>query len=152
MHAVRTDVLQAQADAAGLPLMTVPIPQPCPNERLRGADVGRVANAKAEGFTHVAFGDLFLEDIRRYREERMAGTGLTPLFPLWRRPTDALAREMMAGGLEAYLTCVDPRVLPASLAGRRFDARSCRELPAAYRPVRRARRVSHLRGRRSDVQ
>ena len=129
MHAVRTEVLQAQADAAGLPLMTVLIPHPCPNDVYEAQMSVAIARAKAEGFTHVAFGDLFLEDIRRYREERMEGTGLTPIFPLWLRPTDALARDMLAGGLEAYLTCVDPRVLPASLAGRRFDATLLSDLP-----------------------
>jgi uncharacterized protein (TIGR00290 family) len=134
MHAVRTDVLQAQADAAGLPLMTVLIPQPCPNSVYEAQMSVAIANAKAAGFTHVAFGDLFLEDIRRYREERMAGTGLTPLFPLWGRPTAALARDMLAGGLDAYLTCVDPRVVHPSLAGRRFDATLLSELPAHIDP------------------
>ena len=134
MHAVRTEVLQAQADAAGLPLITVLIPQPCPNDVYEAQMSAAIAQAKAEGFTHVAFGDLFLEDIRRYREERMEGTGLTPIFPLWLRPTDALAREMLAGGLEAYLTCVDPRVVPASLAGRRFDAALLADLPSGTDP------------------
>jgi diphthamide synthase (EF-2-diphthine--ammonia ligase) len=134
MHAVRTEVLQAQADAAGLPLMTVLIPHPCPNDVYEAQMSVAIARAKAEGFTHVAFGDLFLEDIRRYREERMAGTGLTPIFPLWLRPTDALARDMLAGGLEAYLTCVDPRVVPASLAGRRFDATLLSDLPPGTDP------------------
>jgi uncharacterized protein (TIGR00290 family) len=134
MHAVRTDVLQAQAEAAGLPLITVSIPHPCPNEIYEAQMSAAIANAKGAGFTHVAFGDLFLEDIRRYREERMQGTGLTPIFPLWLRPTGSLAREMLDGGLEAYLTCVDPRVLPASLAGRRFDATLLAELPPGTDP------------------
>jgi diphthamide synthase (EF-2-diphthine--ammonia ligase) len=93
-----------------------------------------IAKARADGFTHVAFGDLFLEDIRRYREDRMQDTGLTPIFPLWLRPTDALAREMLDGGLEAFLTCVDPRVLPASFAGRRFDAALLADLPPGTDP------------------
>src|SRR6478672_3053693 len=134
MHAVRTELLQAQADAAGLPLMTVPIPHPCPNDVYEAQMSAAIAKARADGFTHVAFGDLFLEDIRRYREERMEGTGLTPIFPLWLRPTDTLAREMLEGGLEAYLTCVDPRVVPASLAGRRFDARLLSDLPPGNDP------------------
>jgi uncharacterized protein (TIGR00290 family) len=134
MHAVRTEVLQAQADAAGLPLITVLIPHPCPNEVYEAQMSAAIAKAKAEGFTHVAFGDLFLEDIRRYREGRMEGTGLTPIFPLWLRPTDALALDMLAGGLEAYLTCVDPRVVPASLAGRRFDAGLLSDLPPGTDP------------------
>ena len=134
MHAVRADVLQAQADAAGLPLMIVPIPHPCPNDVYEARMAAAIEKAKAEGFTHVAFGDLFLEDIRRYREERMQGTGLTPIFPLWLRPTAALAREMQDAGLEAFLTCVDPRVLPASFAGRRFDRVLLDDLPSSVDP------------------
>jgi uncharacterized protein (TIGR00290 family) len=134
MHAVRAELLQAQAEAAGLPLMTVPIPHPCPNEIYEAQMSAAIARAKAEGFTHVAFGDLFLEDIRRYREERMQGTGLTAIFPLWMRPTGDLAREMLAGGLEAYLTCVDPRVLPRSFAGRKFDETLLADLPPGIDP------------------
>jgi diphthamide synthase (EF-2-diphthine--ammonia ligase) len=88
----------------------------------------------ADGFTHAAFGDLFLEDVRRYREERLAGSGLTPMFPLWNRPTPELAREMIAGGLQARLTCVDPRAVPADLAGRSFDAALLADLPATADP------------------
>ncbi len=134
MHAVREEVLRAQADAAGLPLITVPIPSPCPNEIYEARMGEAVRRAVAEGFTHVAFGDLFLEDVRRYREERLAGSGLQPIFPLWQRPTSPLAQEMLAGGIEAYVTCVDPRVLPASLAGRRYDARLLAELPPGIDP------------------
>ena len=134
MHAVRAELLQAQAETAGLPLMCVPIPHPCSNEVYEAQMSAAIAKAKAQGFTHVAFGDLFLEDIRRYREERMKDTGLTPIFPLWMRPTDALAHEMIASGLEAYLTCVDPRVLPATFAGRRFDRALLADLPAGVDP------------------
>jgi len=134
MHAVRLEVLQAQADATGLPLITVPIPHPCPNEMYETRMSAAIAVAKTEGFTHVAFGDLFLEDIRRYREERMKGTGLTPMFPLWMRATDVLAREMIHGGLDGYVTCVDPRVLSPSFAGRRFDAILLRDLPPGIDP------------------
>ncbi len=134
MHAVRLELLEAQADAAGLPLITVPIPHPCPNEVYEAQMSAAIAKARADGFTHVAFGDLFLEDIRRYREDRMQGTGLTPIFPLWLRPTDALAPEMIEGGLEAFLTCVDPRVLPASFAGRKFDAALLADLPPGIDP------------------
>lgn len=134
MHAVRRNVLDAQAAAAGLPLITVQIPSPCPNEVYEAQMSAAISKAKADGFTHVAFGDLFLEDIRRYREERMAGTGLTPIFPLWLRPTAALAQEMLDGGLEAFLTCVDPRAIPAAFAGRRFDAKLLADLPPGTDP------------------
>lgn len=134
MHGVRADVLQAQADAAGVPLMTVPIPHPCSNEVYESRMSAMIERAKTEGFTHVAFADLFLEDIRSYREERMRGSGLTPMFPLWLRPTDALAREMVNNGLEAFLSCLDPRVLPASFAGRRFDRALLDDLPAGVDP------------------
>jgi uncharacterized protein (TIGR00290 family) len=134
MHAVRSEVLRAQAEAAELPLITVPIPSPCPNEIYEARMAAACRAAVADGFTHVAFGDLFLEDVRRYREERLAGTGLTPIFPLWERPTRALAQEMIAGGLRATLTCVDPRVLPASFAGRSFDAELLRDLPVTTDP------------------
>jgi uncharacterized protein (TIGR00290 family) len=134
MHAVRMDVLEAQAAAAGLPLIVVRIPSPCPNEIYEERMAEACRAAVADGFTHVAFGDLFLEDIRRYREDRLAGSGLTPIFPLWERPTDRLARDMIDGGLRARLTCVDPRVLPAEFAGRTFDARLLGDLPGSVDP------------------
>jgi uncharacterized protein (TIGR00290 family) len=134
MHGVRSELVRAQAAAAGLPLVTVPIPSPCPNETYEERMSAACRAAVADGFTHVAFGDLFLEDVRRYREERLAGSGLVPIFPLWGRPTRALAHEMIDGGLEAWLTCVDPRQLPASFAGRRYDAGLLSELPAGVDP------------------
>jgi uncharacterized protein (TIGR00290 family) len=121
MHGVRLEVLQAQADAADLPLWTVPLPYPCSNEKYERLMADVVARAAGAGFTHVAFGDLFLEDVRAYREHRLEGTGLAPLFPLWKRDTATLAGEMIDGGLEATLTCVDPRVLDRAFAGRAFD-------------------------------
>ena len=134
MHAVRLSLLRAQAEAVGLPLVEVRIPWPCPNEAYEAAMARALAGARAEGATAVAFGDLFLEDVRRYREERMKGSGLEPLFPLWGRPTGPLAQEMIERGQKAVLTCVDPRVLPRELAGRAFDAELLRELPAGVDP------------------
>lgn len=135
MHAVRRELLEAQAEAAGLPLHVVPLPWPCSNadyERLMSA---AVAGFVAQGFTHVAFGDLFLDDVRRYREERMAGTQLAPIFPLWKTATTAdLARTMIAGGLEARLTCIDPRAIGRSFAGRAFDATLLADLPPGVDP------------------
>jgi len=134
MHGVRRELLQDQADAAGLPLVIVPIPSPCPNEVYEAAMEKALAAAQTNGVAAVAFGDLFLEDVRRYREERMARTRLQPRFPLWGRPTAPLADEMIAAGLTARLTCVDPRHLPASFAGRRFDRTLLRDLPAGVDP------------------
>lgn len=135
MHGVRRALVEAQALSAGLPLHVVPLPWPCSNEEYERRMTAAVRRAVAEGFTHVAFGDLFLEDVRRYREERLAGTGLAPLFPLWKAGGTAdLAREMIAAGLQARVTCVDPRTLDRSFAGRRFDAAFLADLPASVDP------------------
>lgn len=134
MHAVRLELLEAQARAVGLPLWPVAIPHPCPNDVYEQRFDEAVARATAAGFTHMAFGDLFLEDVRKYREDRLAGSGLQPVFPLWHQPTDRLAREMVAGGLRAILTCVDPRALDRSFAARDFDARLLDELPVTVDP------------------
>lgn len=131
MHAVRVELLQAQADALGLPLRQVRIPSPCPNEVYERAMAAALREAVDDGFTHMAFGDLFLEDIRRYREQHLAGSGLTPMFPLFGRDTAALARDMVAGGLRARLTCVDPKVLDSRFVGREFDDILLDELPAS---------------------
>ena len=137
MHAVRVDLLQAQADALGLPLWQIPIPSPCPNDIYERAMAAAVARAFADGFTHIAFGDLFLADIRRYREEKLAGTGLAPLFPLFSTSsadTPRLAREMVASGLGARITCVNPKVIDRSFAGREFDASLLDDLPPSVDP------------------
>jgi uncharacterized protein (TIGR00290 family) len=134
MHAVRRSLVEAQAEMVGLPLWQVPLPSPCSNGIYEQQMRAVMAMARAEGFTHVAFGDLFLEDIRRYREERMVGTGLDPLFPLWGIPTDALASTMIGAGLEATLTCVDPKQLGRRFVGRRFDATLLAELPPGVDP------------------
>lgn len=134
IHAVRVELLRRQADAAGLPLRLIDLPDPCSNSQYEAALKAVVEDAKREGVRCMAFGDLFLRDIREYREAQLAGTGLTPLFPLWGLPTEELAREMMAGGLRAVVSCVDPRRLPAGFAGREFDTAFLSELPAGVDP------------------
>jgi uncharacterized protein (TIGR00290 family) len=134
MHAVRTSVLQAQAEAAGLPLITVPLPDPCSDEEYQAAMATVIADARAQGVEAMAFGDLFLRDVRTYRETQLAGTGITPLFPLWDRPTALLAEEMIAAGMEAVITCVDTEQLDASFLGRSFDRALLADLPPGVDP------------------
>ena len=134
MHGVRRAVLEAQAAAAGLPLWIVPLPWPCPNEVYEQRMAETCERAIREDIQAVAFGDLFLEDVRAYRIRQLAPTGLEPLFPLWQLPTDALAREMIAGGLRARLSCVDTKQLPAAFAGREFDLDLLRDLPPQADP------------------
>lgn len=130
MHAVRRRLVEAQAEAAGVPLRTVPLPWPCTNDEYESRMRAAVSQAVSEGFTHVAFGDLFLEDVRKYREDRLAGTGLTPLFPIWGIPTDQLATQMVESGLRSVLTCINPKHLDRSFAGRQFDRSLLADLPA----------------------
>jgi uncharacterized protein (TIGR00290 family) len=134
MHAVRESLLELQAAETGLPLIKVPIPSPCPNEIYEHAMSDAMARARSEGVYHIVFGDLFLEDIRAYREKQLASCGMTPHFPLWGTDTRKLAAEMLAAGLAAHLTCVDPRKLERSFAGRRFDADLLRALPENVDP------------------
>jgi len=135
MHAVRRELLQTQADATGLPLHVVPLPWPCSNKQYEAIMKRAVDGFVADGFTHVAFGDLFLEDVRQYRVDRLAGTGLEPLFPIWKtKSTTALAQEMLDGGLRATLTCVNPKKLDRTFAGRTFDHDLLRDLPADVDP------------------
>jgi uncharacterized protein (TIGR00290 family) len=136
IHAVRRELVAAQAAAADLPLWPVPLPWPCSNAEYEARLAIALTVAAAGGVTHVAFGDLFLEDIRAYRERRVAAAGLAPLFPLWQPPggTPALARAMLDGGLEAVLTCVDPSQLDARFAGRAYDAALLAALPPGVDP------------------
>jgi uncharacterized protein (TIGR00290 family) len=134
MHAVRRSLLEAQANRLGLPVVVVEIPSPCPNEVYEARMGDAMTVALGEGVEHVVFGDLFLADVREYRESRLAGTGISPLFPLWGRPTGALAREMIGSGLQAVLTCVDPAQLCGDFVGRRFDAELVADLPAGVDP------------------
>jgi uncharacterized protein (TIGR00290 family) len=134
MHAVRTELLREQAEAVGLPLWQVQIPYPCSNEEYERVMRQAMEHAGREGVTAVAFGDLFLEDVRRYREDRMRGTGLEPLFPLWGLPTAELSRTMVAAGLKAHLTCVDPKQISSAFAGRSYDDDLLNELPPSADP------------------
>ena len=134
MHAVREELLGAQAEAAGLPLVKIFLPHPCSNEVYEQAMRGAIAQARDAGITHMAFGDLFLEDVRRYRERMLTGTGIEPLFPLWGEPTGQLAERMVAAGLRAHVTCVDPAQLSEAFAGRTFDEWLLKDLPEQVDP------------------
>lgn len=134
MHAVRRTVLEAQARAAGLPVRFVNIPHPCSNDIYERQMRNAIERAVADGFTHVAFGDLFLEDVRQYRIERLKGSGLDPVFPLWGRPTAELAEEMIASGLRARVACVDTRSLDAAFVGAEFDRDLLEALPPHVDP------------------
>jgi uncharacterized protein (TIGR00290 family) len=134
MHGVREELLSAQLAAAGLAPVIVRIPYPCPNEIYEREMAAAMRDATARGVTHIIFGDLFLEDVRAYRERQLAGTGITPVFPLWRQPTADLARTMIAAGVEAHLAVVDLKKLPAGFAGRRYDADLLDEFPANADP------------------
>ena len=134
MHAVRENILDAQAAAVGLPLVKIPIPSPCPNEIYEAAMAEAMARARSEGVTHIVFGDLFLGDIRKYREDNLAKCGMTPIFPLWGLDTRKLAQEMIACGLRAFVTCVDPKKLDAAFARRAFDEKFIAEIPASVDP------------------
>ncbi len=134
VHEVRADLLEAQAAVLGLPLHRIPVPRPCPNAVYEAAIAAFVARAVRRGVTHLAFGDLFLEDIRRYRERQFAGSGVELLFPLWGLPTRTLAEEMTESGLRAWITCVDPRQAPREWAGQQFDRDFVRRIPEDVDP------------------
>ena len=134
MHAVRRTLVEAQAERLGLPLRVVELPSPCPNDVYETLMATEMAEATAAGVDHVIFGDPFLADVRAYREQALDGSGIAPIFPLWERPTDHLAREMLAAGIRAVLTCVDPTQLAAEFAGRQFDDDLLRDLPPTVDP------------------
>lgn len=134
MHGVREELLMAQLDAAGLPAVIVRIPYPCPNEIYEREMAAAMADAKARGVTHIIFGDLFLADLRAYREAQLAKVGMTAVFPLWMRPTAALAREMIASGVKAHLATIDLKKLPLGFAGQRFDLGLLDALPSGVDP------------------
>ena len=131
MHAVRRELLEAQAESLGLPLWTVPLPWPCSNEQYEARMQALIHRAAAEGVQAMAFGDLFLADIRAYREKQLLGTGIEPLFPVWGIPTADLARTMIASGLKAKITCIDPKILDVQFAGLDFDAKMLQKLPVS---------------------
>lgn len=134
MHAVRIELLREQAQAVGLPLHLIEIPNPCSDEQYAAAMSDFMVHARDEGVQCMAFGDLYLQDVRRYREERMRGTGIEAVFPLWEKPTRGLLQEMLAGGLRACLTCVDPRVLSAEFAGRELTEALLESMPPGIDP------------------
>jgi uncharacterized protein (TIGR00290 family) len=134
MHGVREALLDRQAEAVGLPCWKVPIPSPCPNEVYERAMASVLTEVGRLGVSHVVFGDLLLEDLRRYREDKLAQIGMSAVFPLWMRDTAVLAREMIAAGLRATITCIDPRKLAHSFAGRSFDSAFLADLPPGVDP------------------
>lgn len=134
MHGVRSELLDRQIAALNLSAIKVLIPSPCTNEVYEARMADACATMKASGVQHIIFGDLFLEDIRAYRERTLAALGMTPIFPLWGRNTRRLAAEMIEDGLVAHLVCLDPNRIPASFAGRRFDAALLKEMPAHVDP------------------
>ncbi|MBX3512412.1 MAG: adenine nucleotide alpha hydrolase [Xanthobacteraceae bacterium] len=134
MHGVRREILEAQLAAAGLPLFPVRIPSPCPNEIYEARMGEAIAAARANGVTKIVFGDLYLEDIRAYREEKLRGSGIEAVFPLWQQPTGQLAREMIASGLQARVACLDPKKMPRDLAGKEFDEELLAALPPNVDP------------------
>jgi uncharacterized protein (TIGR00290 family) len=134
MHSTRLTIVEAQARAVELPLHVIPLPWPCSNDVYERAMREAIDDGRKGGATHVAFGDLFLEDIRAYRIKQLDGSGLEPLFPLWHEPTELLARRMIDAGLEAVLTCVDPKKLSRSFAGRQFDHAFLDDLPPGIDP------------------
>lgn len=134
MHGVRVELLQQQANSAGLPLHIIPLPYPCSNDAYAEIMTAFVDAAQQEKIECFAFGDLFLEDVRRYREDRLKGTGIEPIFPLWGIPTKTLSKAMVASGLKATITCIDPKRISEEFAGRAYDASFLQDLPPSVDP------------------
>jgi uncharacterized protein (TIGR00290 family) len=135
MHGVRIELVREQAGSVGVPLVEVPLSWPSTNQEYEARVGGALALLRSkQGVTHVAFGDLFLTDVREYRERMLQGSGLTPLFPLWMEPTGALVNEMIAAGVEATIVCLDPTRVGRELAGQRIDAKLLADLPAEVDP------------------
>ena len=134
MHAVRNELICQQAESIGLPLELIPIPDPCSDSEYKIIMADFIEQVKSQGIDTIAFGDLFLEEIRSYREESLAGTGITALFPLWGIPTDELSKEMVTCGLRAKITCIDPRYLPAEFAGHEYDSTFLEQIPDSVDP------------------
>ena len=134
MHAVRVELLQQQAKSVGLPLYMIRIPYPCSNDEYDEAMASFIDEAKKENIECFAFGDLFLEDVRRYREERLKETGIMPIFPVWGIPTKELSRKMVASGLKAVITCVDPRFLAREFSAREYNGSFLDDIPEGVDP------------------
>lgn len=134
MHGTRNELMRRQAEAAGLPVLEVGLPWPCSNEDYAARMLAACNSMKTQGVSHVVYGDLFLEDIRAYRDAKIAETGLTAVYPLWKRDTHQLARDMIASGLRTVVVCIDPKKLDPSFAGRWFDEAFLNDLPDGIDP------------------
>ena len=134
MHAVRTELIIQQAERTGIPLHLIPIPDPCSDAAYKTIMESFIEEVKSEGIDSIAFGDLFLEDVRRYREDNLAGTGITPIFPLWKIPTDELSHQMINSGLRAVITCIDPKQLPGDFSGHEYNSTFLEKIPDTVDP------------------
>lgn len=134
MHGVRVELLQRQAESMGLPLEIIEIPYPCSNTDYEAIMGQFVERAKRDGVEKFAFGDLYLEDVRNYRIDKLKGTGIEPIFPIWGIPTDALSRDMISSGLRTVITCINPEQIPAEFVGREFDQAFLDALPEHVDP------------------
>jgi len=134
MHGVRLELLMRQAQCAGLPLDIINIPYPCSNNDYEDRMKAFIEKAKDKEIECIAFGDLFLEDVRKYREEKLAGTGITPIFPLWGIPTRTLSKDMIRDGLGAVITCLDPKLIPPEFAGKEYNESFLSQIPESVDP------------------